>query len=466
MKENKSMYIGIIIGSGFTFRNYICSGFIEELKKIGEVILFFSKNYKEKIENVEELKNFKKYFFPEFNFPKSFTFFNGILSKATNIKLGMEDKHFKKWHYSISKLQNKPLLFFQYSLAKIFSRRNIYEILRKYEKNIFNNLLKKSFDAFSNQIKLDLIISSNPYKLYESGFICYYKGKIPTIGIIVSWDNLLWMGHLVGKPDYFFLWGEEMERDLKLHYPALEEKFIYKVGSPQFDFHIMEDFFWEKNKFYKHIGLNPNKKIIFYSANTPSHFYYEPIFLEKLNEILKMEFKDDFRIILRVHPHDTSKRFDYLKNRYPEIILQRPFSNILNKNTHFLPEREELALFSNTLRYSDVAINLASTVTLDAAFFDKPIINIGFGPKEKDNLSIRIPHYYESPHYKKIVKIGGTDIVYTYEELLNSIKKFLKNPEIKREERKKMLEKICGYDGILSINKTIKAIKEVLDENY
>lgn len=462
VKENKKISIGIIISSGFAFRNYISSGFINDLKKIGDLILFFPEIYKEKVENLEEFQNFKIFFIPEFYFPKSFTFFNAILSKATNIKLGIEDKYFKKWYYSISKIKNKSLLFFQYSLARIFSKKNIYEILRKYEKNNFNKLLKKDFSEFFNQIKLDLIISTNPYKLYESGFICYYKGKIPTIGIIVSWHNLLWMGHLIEKPSYFFLWGEEMEKDLKLHYPNMEEKFIYKVSSPQFDFHIMEEYFWEKNKFYNYIGANPKKKIIFYSANTPDHFYYEPILLEKLNEILKKEFKEEFQLVLRIHPHDTSGRFDYLKAKEPEIILQKPFSNMLSQKTYFLTEKEELALFSNTLRYSEIAINLASTVTLDAAFFDKPIINIAFSPKEKDKLSLRIPHYYESPHYKKVVKTGAVDIVYCYEELINSIKKYIKNPEIKRKERKAMIKKICGYNGGPSKNRTLKSIEEIL----
>lgn len=460
MRNNKS--IGIIISSGFAFRNYITSGFIDDLKRIGDVILFFPEIYKEKIEKIENLKNFKKIIYPSFGFPKYFTFFNGILSKATNIRLKIEDKYFEKWYISISKTHKKALLFFQYLFAKIFSAPKFYEILRRYEENNFKNYVNKNFDGFFSKTYIDLLISSNPYKLDENIFICHFKERIPTIGIIVSWDNLLWMGHIINKPHYFLIWGEEMEKDLKLHYPDIEEKFIYKVSSPQFDFHIMEEYFWEKNKFYNYIGAKPNKKIIFYSANTPDHFFYELIFLERFYEILKKEFKEEFQLVLRMHPHDTSRRFDYLKAKEPEIILQKPFSNILGQKTYFLTEKEELALFSNTLRYSEVAINLASTVTLDAAFFDKPIINIAFSPKEKDKLSFRIPHYYESPHYKKVVKIGAVDIVYSYDELLNSIKKYMKNPEIKRKERREMIERICGYNGEFSKNRILKAIEEIL----
>mgnify|MGYP005841932339 CR=1 FL=1 len=461
MKENKKISIGIIISSGFAFRNYISSNFIDDLKKMGDVILFFPKIYKEKIEKLEELKNFKKVIFPKFKFPKFFTFFGGILSKATNIRLKIEDKYFKKWYISISKPHIKFFLFFQYKIAKIFSAPKFYETLRRYEESNFKNYVNKNFNGFLSKNNIDLLISANPYKIDESVFICHFKEKIPTIGIIISWDNLLWMGHLIEKPSYFFLWGEEMEKDLKLHYPNMEEKFIYKVSSPQFDFHIMEEYFWEKNKFCNYIGANSKKKIIFYSANTPDHFYYEPIFVEKLNEILKKEFKEEFQLVLRIHPHDTSGRFDYLKIKEPEIILQKPFSNMLSQKTYFLTEKEELALFSNILRYSEIAINLASTVTLDAAFFDKPIINIAFSPKEKDKLSYRIPYIHESPHYKKVVKTGAVDIVFSYEELINSIKKYIKNPEIKRKERKAMIEKICGYNGTLSKNRTLKAIEEI-----
>ena len=48
------------------------------------------------------------------------------------------------------------------------------------------------------------------------------------------------------------------------------------------------------------------------------------------------------------------------------------------------PLREDGALWSNMLRYCDVGINVASTVSLELFMFGKPTINVAYNPPGVD----------------------------------------------------------------------------------
>ncbi len=179
----------LLISSGFAFRNFITSGFLKELSKISDVKILFPEEFKESILNFKNLDE-KIDFIPKIDFPKGFIFLNGILSKATNKRLAIQDEYFKKWYISISYGYKKLFIFFQYYLANLFAKEKIYGLMRKIEAKKFEDFIKGN--NFFNNIKADLIISTQPYKLSESALINYSnKNFIPNVGIIISWDNLL-----------------------------------------------------------------------------------------------------------------------------------------------------------------------------------------------------------------------------------------------------------------------------------
>lgn len=453
----------LLISSGFAFRNYITSGIADDLKEICQLKIYFPKSFEKEIRQLN-LNKFQIDFIPEFKISKFFKFLNGILSKATNLRLGIYDKHFEKWHILISKKREKIPLYAQYLLAKIFCNEKLYKVGRKIEKNYIDKIIEINFKDFFKNVNNRLIISTQPYKLDEALFLYISKmKKIKSIGAVLSWDNLLWMGHIISEPEYFLVWGEEMKNDLKIHYPYIENERIFEVSSPQFDFHLADENIWAKEKFLKYYGIKNNSKIIFYAGNTYKHFRSEPLLVEKIiEEIFIKEYKDEITLIVRPHPHDKAMRFDYLKEKYSNVLIQRPFQNTSSSPIWFIPEKKELEIFSSSLKHSDIVINMASTITLDAFFFNKPVINIAFSPVKDDPFSIRVPYYYHSPHYKKVANSNAADIVYSMEELRKHLRLNLENPELKASQRAETIRKICGFGDKLSKEKILGAIEKVL----
>jgi CDP-glycerol glycerophosphotransferase (TagB/SpsB family) len=92
----------------------------------------------------------------------------------------------------------------------------------------------------------------------------------------------------------------------------------------------------------------------------------------------------------------------------------------------------------------DVLINMASTLTLDACCFDKPVIAVSFGVLQDERTGKDLSYFlYEADHFQDVLNTGAVDLVRSENDLFQSIDAYLTHPERKKEERKKLLEKMC-----------------------
>ncbi len=100
----------------------------------------------------------------------------------------------------------------------------------------------------------------------------------------------------------------------------------------------------------------------------------------------------------------------------------------------------DLVNLKDTLRHSDVVVNYASTISLEACVFDKPVVNIGF------------PQYfmnaYSFTHYKPVVELGAVRVAQNFEDLVREINAYLKEPLRDHDARKNAVREFIGFtDG-------------------
>jgi hypothetical protein len=87
-------------------------------------------------------------------------------------------------------------------------------------------------------------------------------------------------------------------------------------------------------------------------------------------------------------------------------------------------------------------------MSIDAAAFDKPVINLAFDGYEKLPYIKSVRRLYDLEHYVPVVKSGGVRLAYNEKELIEWINKYLENPSLDRVGRKRMLEEQCyKFDG-------------------
>ena len=90
------------------------------------------------------------------------------------------------------------------------------------------------------------------------------------------------------------------------------------------------------------------------------------------------------------------------------------------------------------MKFSNVIINLASTITLDAILFDTPVICPSFNNKISHHSWNAAAEWYKSSHFKEIVHSGAVPIVTSFEQLTREIEKALSTPNLLAKERKEL----------------------------
>jgi CDP-glycerol glycerophosphotransferase (TagB/SpsB family) len=112
-------------------------------------------------------------------------------------------------------------------------------------------------------------------------------------------------------------------------------------------------------------------------------------------------------------------------------------------------DEDQITEWVNTFRHADVVVNLSSTVTIDAAIFDKPVVNLDFDPQpgQADQELIKdVNHLWT--HFKPIAESGGVWLVNDFDELESAVRAYLDDPSLHREQRKWIVDHVCGYaDG-------------------
>lgn len=285
------------------------------------------------------------------------------------------------------------------------------------------------------------------------------KLKIKTVSFIFSWDNLASKGRMAGNFDHYLVWSNLMQSDLLHFYQSVKPNQIDVVGTPQFEPYVLERYKTNKEVFYITYNLDSTLPVILFTCNDSSS-KNDPFYLELLADyIASNEIKAN--LIVRTSPADEPNRFLYLQEKYPFIKWNFPEWTLTRKNhaepwTQRVPEFNDIVNLKSILQFSDVVINVLSTIILDGFLFDKPSICPVFGNKEKgfDNAM----KFLDYAHLKQVEDSNGVTIVKIESQFMEAVHTVLKNPKALLREQKKFVDLEIGKP----LTGTSKRIAETL----
>ena len=106
---------------------------------------------------------------------------------------------------------------------------------------------------------------------------------------------------------------------------------------------------------------------------------------------------------------------------------------------------------AETLWASDLITTMASTMTLDSAALDRPIINIAFDGFKNESFFRSLRKNLDYTHYRKIIPSQAFRIVYDSQELEKEMIQYLKDPKRDSQQRKNLTKMVTGeLDGLAS----------------
>lgn len=203
---------------------------------------------------------------------------------------------------------------------------------------------------------------------------------IPTTTVIFSWDNLP-KARLALRADRYLVWSKHMKSEMALFYPDIPQEQVIVTGTPQFEFYNQPERIIGRDQFFSKYQLDPNKKIICFSGDDTRTSPDDPQYLRDLAHAIVSGGRDsEWQILLRRCPVDFSGRFDPVVAQYPDLVkIADPlwFTPAGGWQSSF-PAIDDVSLLVSTAYYSDVVINVGSTMALDFAMFGKPAIFINY----------------------------------------------------------------------------------------
>lgn len=335
--------------------------------------------------------------------------------------------------------------------------RNIIEALERFDML----LLKYKFRSYKQpfeKYKPSLVFSTDFLHSYEWGLKKTARQcRVPVISMVANWDHL--GKRMLSKSDKVIGWDEFNKIQL-IEYYGYGPKDILVAGIPHQDYFVRaKGKFLPKKEFLKSIGASGDKKLITYTTGRSQD---EPDIIEIICEAIKDgEIKHPSHLHVRIHPEDNLNRYEKLKKYGDIITFEEPKKTVgerfwsgkmimtePERGAVWCPDEKEMIHYANLLFCTDVAVNIASSVTLDAAALDVPAINIAFDGYTQREFVDSNARLFMFTHYESILRLGGARIARNADELVEFINMYLDNPELDSEGRKKIVAEHCGpQDG-------------------
>lgn len=270
---------------------------------------------------------------------------------------------------------------------------------------------------------------------------------IPVVGMIKSWDN-------VGNKAFPFIHIDtlivtnEIVKEEAIQILGINPAIIRISGFPQFDLYTDPSLIEDRNVFFKKIGADPGKRLILYAATGYEWTPHEVEVLELLDDAIEQgRIREPVQVLVRFHPKyvNPEERLD----RRTNLICERPGTYVTDSLQGWEYEHADTIHLMNTLRHSDISINTGSTMAIESMIFDKPTIGIAFDGQHRLPLHRSVKRFYTFLHNQKLVALGGEDVVYNIDELVESINRYLVDPAYRAEGRKQTRKVECyQLDGM------------------
>lgn len=344
----------------------------------------------------------------------------------------------------------------------IFKRPIFYNLLERVEQFLFMQRIDLELEKRVEAINPIFAISTSYVVNTEwSLFRLLHARQVKIVTHILSFDNLTSRGYLPIKFfDKFLVWNAKMARELRTIYNIPDEQ-ISITGTPQFDFHAnpqyLKSFDWTTSQ----LGIE-QKPYLLYCANHYALTPDEPKLVEQIVTALQQNsILQPYTIVLRLHPMDDYGRWASLLNDFPMVRVSYPWAHLDEDNLYWgEPSVDDLVLFSNTLRYCSLVFNIASTISIDAAILDRPVVCVGFSSDPANSLNSLYYNFHYSDHYASIMKIGATPISADLKSLIELSLVAIHQPQNLADKRKEMVEFLCGEIDGQSSEKIINFVYE------
>ena len=438
--------LAVVITDGVGFRNFILSDFLVEAEKTFNEVVVFSCLPKEVYSGfvtnsrIIELDVFEETF-STWLFRKAKEVAHLQLHKKNNF--GIQDN--LRVNNSKSKTTRGYATCFIFKLTSVAHSEKWIQRFNSWQQKTFkNNPITKGYAAILEDEKIDLLFFTHQRPPFIAPLVYQAEQlKVKTASFIFSWDNLASKGRMAANFDYYLVWSDLMKTELQQFYSSVKKETIEVVGTPQFEPYVMDKYEVSREAFVTKFNLDTSLKTICFSCGDISTSKNDELYIETIANALLEGKIQQVNLIVRTSPAEDPIRFASFVERFPFIKWNYPKWNLSREGhqevwSQRTPSVEDVMDLRSLLEFSDLNINMLSTMSLDFIQLDKPVINTVFGNHENGLYDDQ--RFLNYAHIVHVVSSNATKIAKNQEELLAAINLYLENPNLDSDNRKQLLQ--------------------------
>ena len=283
---------------------------------------------------------------------------------------------------------------------------------------------------------------------------------VPRLYMVLSWDHLSSKVLLHRDFGRVLVWNRHTRDELLRTYPSYRADQVKVVGIPQYD-SFVESSAHTYASWCAQYGLDPARRTILFSTMPQVRHSQQHIILEDLLRaiVAGTEVPADYQVLIKCHPFDNFEGYSALLGKYP-VAWRRTTLAPGQTIDAWIPSPAEVEESRDCLHFCSININIFSTVTIEAALFNKPVIHIAYDPLPIEPGRIPCHEYYNWEHFKHIVDKDASVLVHNLDELLAAIRRYSAEPEMKAEGRRRVVETYIGDRLGNSVTELAAAVRE------
>jgi hypothetical protein len=346
------------------------------------------------------------------------------------------------------------------------ARRALVNAQRKYTPRLYADLFE--------QYQPDLVIASTPgwrldrYLLREAAAL-----GIPTAAVIVGWDNPS-SYRLPGAPVNFInCWSEIQKEELVLG-SDWEPQRVHIGGIPSYDGYFKRSWLMSREEYFALHGLDPQRKLLSYACSfvTFSPNYQNIAALAKL--VNSGQLVEPSQLLIRLHPNHFMPGSLYEKEteRVRELVRTLPHVHLVEP----VPLGGELGYYSgedmpekaSMMAYSDVFLTVYSTMVVETAVHERPIVSICIdaphGWNTPGKFSLSLSEIGEWPTHQRFRQARAGRVAFNETQLCSEVNCYLKDPTADQAERRKFILDECTFTDGSAGKRTAEWVLSLLKE--
>jgi hypothetical protein len=218
-----------------------------------------------------------------------------------------------------------------------------------------------------------LVVVASPGHYWADQFVMEEasRRRIPTLCVVLSWDNLYSRGPLVRRPDHLAVWSTAMRRQAEqVHdYPSGR---IHEVGALQFGYYAEPVSPAEDAAMRAATGLAPGEKYLAYVCGARTA-RYDVEDLHAMIEALRPTEFGGMKVVVRPHPQGDRRVYaglladGVLLDASPDLTDGKTRPDAVNRDAI-----RHMAAFLSGAEY--VLSSWGTTALLEATLLDRPTI--------------------------------------------------------------------------------------------